>query len=120
MSQSIDLTGTSTLPIIINDKSSFVLALKKYDYKNGPVSNWPTGLWRMSIQDADGAIVLTLTEGNGLQIAGNVLTISRNTIQATLGNGKYKYDIRCDLADGSNIYPFEGDLTIKTRITERL
>ena len=113
-----NLTGTSVLDFVINERSSMLLTLTKFEQTiSKPPSDWPTGIWRMSIQDANGAIILTLTTANGLQVSGNVLTINRSTIQATLPNGKYKYDIRCDLADGSNIYPLEGDITIKKRIT---
>jgi hypothetical protein len=118
---SINITGTTRLDIEINERSSMLLALTKYEETAGkPPSNYPVGVWRMGIQNADGVVVLTLTQGDGLEVVANVLTINRKTLQWALTNGRFKYDIRCDLADGTNLYPFEGEITIKKRITEAL
>jgi hypothetical protein len=116
----INLTATARLDFEINEKSSFILSLKCWD-KTGAVKtalNFPTAVWRLSIQHADGNIVLTLTEGNGITVVANEITIDRDYIQMQIPNGTYKYDLRGDLPGNNNIYPLEGEIKIKKRITQ--
>jgi hypothetical protein len=116
---SANLTGTSRFDFEINEQSSFILSLRMFQ-KVGAVKtpiDFPAAVWRASIQDSDGNIVLTLTQGDGLSVVGNLLTMNRNYIQMVLPNGKYKYDVRGDLPDNNNVLPLIGEITIKRVIT---
>lgn len=111
--QTANLTATATLHIVLNELSSFNLVLKQWQdaAKTIPV-DWPTGVWKMSVFSGNGEALLRITNNSGITAVANVMTIRRNNIQNKLAPGKYNYNIRCDFPDGTNIYPFEGILTI--------
>lgn len=119
----IDLTGTSDLGIILlNEKSSFDIELEKFE--GTMPSDFPTGSWRMNIfNQADETSLLMLNssagieDGSGFSVTGNKIMIKRNAIQNALENGNYGFEIRCDFADGTNIFPFVGVIKIQKRVT---
>ena len=110
-----NLTGTSLLNFVINEKSSFNIELKQWAdaARTQPVA-WPTGAWKMTIFNSTGKI-MELNTAESMQVVGNVMTIYRTALQNALAAGKYNYEIRCDFNDGTNIYPFEGTLSIEKK-----
>ena len=78
-----NLTGTSTLDFVLNQKSSFNIVLKQWQdaLKTIPVS-FPIGTWKMVVYNQiDGSVVMTLLQGAGLDVTTNVLTIMRNNLE---------------------------------------
>ena len=111
-----NLTGTSLLNFVLNEKSSYNIELKQWanEAKTQPV-DWPTGVWKMTIFDSTG-VLLVITQGAAMSINGNVFTIYKTHLQNSLAAGKYGYNIRCDFNDGTNIYPFEGTISIEKKV----
>jgi hypothetical protein len=120
--QTIDLTGTSELSFTLNEKSSFDIELEKFE--GTTPSDFPTGTWRMNIfnQGEETSLLMLnssvgIEDGSGFSVSGNKMVIKRNAIQNVLPDGNYGFEIRCDFADGTNIFPFVGVIKIQKRVT---
>jgi hypothetical protein len=117
----IDFTGTGNLDLILNEKASFDIQLAHFEDDGTTPLNLPAGIWQMGIakNTTDNATLL-LAAGTGLTVVANTITISRLAIQNVLPAGQFYFDIRCDLADGSAIYPYAGKINIVKRITAHI
>jgi hypothetical protein len=115
--QTIDLTGTTDLGIILlNEKSSYDIVFEKKD--NGVPTDFPTANWRCNIYDqTDENSLLMMSAGTGFDVVGNKMTIKRNVMENELTNGNYGLEIRGDFADGTNIFPFVGTIKMQKRVT---
>jgi hypothetical protein len=118
MAKELVLDKAAILPIIIAEKHSFNVELKLWADRQKTEPILLTGTWNLSISSSvGGSVKLSLTEGDGLTIVENIITIDRTVILNTLNAGKYFYDLRNDNGPNS-LKLLKGDFIVNPSIAE--
>lgn len=115
----INIDTATQLDFIVSANHSFSFSLSYFE-NDGTTPVLLTGTRKMTIsKDAEGIYpLMTLTEGNGITIAGNMLTISCTKTQNTLEALKYFFAIRVDV-DSTTSYPeYKGNFTVNYNVAK--